>query len=294
VPESVKEHWDVLNNACTECHNYMDWAGEVAFDTMRPEGVPENAKIWEAAIRKIEGGLMPPPGNPRPDEETLDDFVTSLENYLDSAAESHGPRPGHVVLHRLNRKEYANAVQDLLGVEIDPAEYLPPDTSSDGFDNIANVLRVAPAFLDQYLAAARDISIRAVGDPDPTPGRAVYRAEPKDQSKHIDGMPLGTRGGIRVEHYFPADGEYEFNLSGLFKMRYVAGVYEQHTLILAIDGRKVFEAELGGEGDLKAIFHEQSIAAEQIRKRFQDIRSDVSSGVSAVPSLGCNRPAASG
>ena len=274
----VEKHWNVLNDYCVECHNFSDWAGEIAFDTMSPEGIPEDIDVWEEAIRRMRGGLMPPPGQPRPDEATLDALAGSLEGYLDTLAVTNEVEPGHVSLQRLNRKQYANAVRDLLGVEIDPAAHLPPDNSAGGFDNIANALKISPDFLDQYLAAARDVSIRAVGDPVPDPGRAVYMASGEDQASHIDGLPLGTRGGLVAEHDFPADGNYVFNIAGLLSPRYVYGVYDPHTLILTIDGRRVFEASLGGESDFQAVEQGQEAVANLIRDRFRNIEVPVTAG----------------
>ena len=277
-PASVKQEWGVLDKFCVKCHNFTDWAGKVAFDTMTPDQIPDNAEIFEAAIRKLHGGLMPPPGNPRPPEKTVNAFAGALANYLDETAAASGPQPGHVSLHRLNRKEYANAVRDLLDVKIEGAAYLPPDTESDGFDNIANVLKVSPTFIDQYLAAARDISIRAVGDSADKPTRALYVAPDEDQSLHIHGLPLGTRGGMQVTHYFPADGEYEFNISGLVGARYTYGVDSPQTLVLLIDDKKVFQNTLGGPADQKAVDQQQAAAVEKIRNRFKNIRVKVSAG----------------
>ncbi len=276
--ETVEKNWDVLNQYCIECHNFTDWAGEIAFDVMTPDGIADDAEIWEHAIRKIRGGLMPPPGEARPEAAVLTGLAQSLEDYLDAVAETSPPEPGHVSLQRLNRKEYANAVHDLLAIEIEPEIYLPPDNSAGGFDNIANVLKVSPTFLDQYLAAAREISIRAVGDPAPDAGRAIYIASGEDQTSHIDGLPLGTRGGLVAEHDFPADGNYVFNISGLLSARYVYGVYDAHTLILTVDGKRVFEAALGGDSDFRAVDQGQEAVANQVRERFRNIEVPVQAG----------------
>jgi hypothetical protein len=280
--KAVSANWDLLNQYCGDCHNSVDWAGEVAFDTMSAKDVPQHAEIWEEAIRKLRGGLMPPPGKPRPDQKELEGFAVSLENYLDKTAQSRPPQPGHVSLHRLNRKEYANSVRDLLGVDIDPAHYLPPDTASDGFDNIANVLKISPTFLDQYLAAARDISIRAVGDPHPDAARAVYTADGTNPYLHIDGLPLGTRGGLLVRHEFPADGDYVFNIEGVLGARYVYGVYHPHTIILTVDDKKVFETTVGGPEDFKEVDQQQEAAENRIKERFQNIKVHVPAGVHRI------------
>ena len=160
------QHWGMLDKFCVECHNYKDWKGQIAFDTMTPDGVPQDAKIWETAMQRLRGRLMPPPGKPHPDEATRESFIAWMESYLDEAAAAH-PDPGYVALHRLNRKEYANAIHDLLDLDIDAAALLPKDDISDGFDNVADVLQVTPSFIEQYISAARTVAVEAVGNPAP-------------------------------------------------------------------------------------------------------------------------------
>src|SRR3569833_421419 len=209
------QHWGMLKKYCSKCHKAEDWAGGVAFDTMTPEEISESAETWAHAVRKLRGRLMPPPGNPQPDNATVKGFVGLMENTLDAAAANH-PDPGRVALHRLNRKEYANAVWDLLHVTIDPNTVLPADDRSDGFDNVANVLQVSPSFLDQYLSAARAVAVAAVGEIPANPVGIQYVGKhPPTQAFHLDGLPLGTRGGMAVDHEFPAAGEYELNIGNL-------------------------------------------------------------------------------
>jgi hypothetical protein len=280
APAQGAVDWAFFEKYCTDCHNATDWAGGVAFDTLTPEGVPEDAKVWEAAVRKMRGRLMPPPNKPQPQQHDIDMLVSWLETRLDEAAAAH-PNPGSVVLHRLNRTEYARAVEDLLALKIDAAALLPRDTKADGFDNVANVLRVSPSFLDQYIVAAHEVSSQAVGNPKPGPSSVVYRAsQANNQTRHIDGLPLGTRGGMLVEHLFPADGEYTFTLnqSGGGGGGYIAGLDSRHKLIMTIDGEKVFDTELGGEEDLKSLDQLQAPAAKAIRDRFADIRVKVPAG----------------
>jgi hypothetical protein len=156
--------------------------------------------------------MMPPQGMPRPDEATLDAFATSLERSIDRVALTK-PNPGRSPLHRLNRSEYAAAVRDVLALDVDATALLPADDEANGFDNIADVLKVSPSLLEQYLTAARRISALAVGDPGTTPVGTVYRVPPdRAQEDHIEGLPLGTRGGILVRHNFPLDATYEFNV----------------------------------------------------------------------------------
>lgn len=227
---------------------------------------------------------MPPPGARRPDGERIDALVAALEARLDEAAAARGPMPGRVAMHRLNRTEYARAVEDLLGVKIDAGAMLPADVESEGFDNIAQALRVSPTHLDQYLAAARDISIMAVGDAEPEPARADYRSNLTNVTRRVEGLPLGTRGGMLIEHHFPADGDYVFNLNvssipGAELRAYPQGWLEyRHKVILTIDGEKVFEGELGGEEDLRAVDQRQIEAVGEIKDRFRNLRFPVRAG----------------
>jgi len=282
--EAVADHWEILDSYCTDCHNSAEYAGGLALDSAVPVEVAEDPETWEKVVRKLRGDLMPPPGVRRPEGERIDSFVASLEAYLDDAAAERGPHPGHVTVHRLNRTEYARAVEDLLGVKIDAGRMLPADATSEGFDNIANVLRVSPTHLDQYVAAARDISIMAVGNAAPAPVRSDYRTTTENQTVHLDDLPLGTRGGIAAEHVFPADGEYVFNLNvtaepGTELRAYPQGWLEfRHKVIMTIDGEKVFEAELGGEEDSRFVDQFQIEAVDAIRARFRDIRLPVNAG----------------
>ncbi|HXS29735.1 MAG TPA: DUF1587 domain-containing protein, partial [Steroidobacteraceae bacterium] len=209
-PAADAAHWALLESSCSGCHNSTDWAGSVAFDTMTPDQIPADAEVWEKAVRKLRGHLMPPPGEAQPDAASREAFITWMEGKLDAAAAAR-PDPGYVGLHRLNRTEYAREIDRLLHLQVEVQNLLPRDVSSDGFDNVAAALRTSPAFLDQYIAAARSIARQAIGNAAAKPSSREYRADPAaDQSKHVDGLPLGTRGGLLVEHYFPADGEYEF------------------------------------------------------------------------------------
>src|SRR3984885_9381240 len=180
-------HWTLLNNYCEKCHNATDWTGGVAFDTMQPSGIPEDAKIWEAAVSKLRGRMMPPPGEKQPDQAAIDSFVSWMENHLDAAAAAR-PDPGYLSLHRLNRTEYARAGKELLDLDVDPGALLPKDVKSDGFDNVSNVLKVSPTFLDQYISAARTVAAQAVGNPHAVKAIATYRAPQREQAFHIEGL----------------------------------------------------------------------------------------------------------
>lgn len=272
--------WEFFNKYCNECHNSTDWAGGLAFDVLSPDSLGQDAEVWEEAVRKLRGRLMPPPDKPQPSQEAVNQQVAWLESKLDAAAAEH-PNPGHVVLHRLNRTEYAREIEHLLGLKIDAAALLPRETKSEGFDNVASVLRVSPSFLDQYIVAAQEVSLKAVGDPNPGPASVVYRTPPgANQYAHVEGLPLGTRGGLLIEHLFPADGEYIFNInqSAGFGGGYVSGLDTRQRLIMTLDGEKVFEAEMGGEEDLKAVDQKQAPAANAIRARFQNVKLHVKAG----------------
>ena len=161
---SAEQHFKMLDQYCAKCHNATDWAGGVAFDTLTPDSIATEGKVWEETVRKMRGRLMPPPGEKQPPQHSMDQFVSWMEGRLDAQAQAKS-EPGLVGLHRINRTEYARVVQELLGLKVNPETLLPKDTKSEGFDNVANVLRVSPTFLDQYISAARTVSVLAVGDP---------------------------------------------------------------------------------------------------------------------------------
>jgi len=203
----------VLNEYCVKCHNPAGHAGGLSLQDFRIEQADAHAETAERMIRKLRAGLMPPAGIKRPDEATTKAVVASLESVVDRAAAAH-PFAGAPELHRLNRTEYRNSVRDLLGLDVDVASLLPPDETGRGFDNMADVLAVTPALVQGYVRAAGKISRAAIGDPHVTPAMAMYTV-PKivNQMRHVDGAPLGTRGGTSVVHDFPADGEYTFKVS---------------------------------------------------------------------------------
>jgi hypothetical protein len=281
---SPPPEWNLLEQRCAKCHNSTDWAGGVAFDTLSLDKLATDAETWEAAIRKLRGRLMPPPGEAQPDQKAIDAFVSWTEHELDQAAALR-PDPGYVGLHRLNRTEYGREINRLFGIAVDVKTLLPKDVSNEGFDNVAASLRVSPTYLDQYIAAARTISRQAVGRLSIAPSSREYRANPaSDQSQHIDGLPLGTRGGLQVAHYFPADGEYEFNIRNFFfhGAGYITKIDQPHRVIMTVDDVRVFEQEVGGAADLKAVDIQQSIAAEEMQTRFNHIRLKIKAGTHRV------------
>ena len=273
-------HWKLLHESCEKCHNATDWAGGIAFDTLTPDNIEADAEVWEKAVRKLRGRLMPPPGQPQPSGEAIDGFVQWMEGRLDDAA-AEQPSPGNVGVHRLNRTEYARSVNAMLGMDVDVQTLLPKDVSIDGFDNIAAVLRTSPAFLEQYIQAARVISRQAVGSASGKSSTHEYRVPTYvDQNSHVDGLPLGTRGGVSVDFYFPSDGEYKFNIRDFLWMGagYVTKVDSRHDVILTIDDERVFQASAGGPEDLKAVDQRQAAAADEMQARFNGIRVKVRAG----------------
>jgi hypothetical protein len=203
----------LLETYCQKCHNTTDWAGELALDSLDLDQVPADAKVWEKVVTKLRGRLMPPPTEKQPSQASIDQLVGFLEGRLDEHAAEH-PAPGFVSLHRLNRTEYERAVAELLHVQFDASTLLPREVRNEGFDNIANILKVSPSFLDQYLWAAREVSVLAVGDPKSARAGTTYRGGNEDARMYVPGMPLGTRGGVIAMHDFPVDGEYTFNIGG--------------------------------------------------------------------------------
>ena len=183
-------------------------------DTLDYAHLEKDAPTWEKVIRKIKTGMMPPSGARRPERPLLDAFANEVEKRLDSAA-ARSPNPGAPALHRLNRTEYANVIRDLLALDVDVTALLPPDDATDGFDNIADALGTSPALIQGYVSAAMKISRRAVGDRTLIPSQVTYNAPGGfSQDRHIEGLPLGTRGGMLIQHTFPTDAEYEFSIGG--------------------------------------------------------------------------------
>jgi hypothetical protein len=210
---SSQPQWSVVDRYCTGCHNETDVAGGLAFEDLDGTDVAANPANWEAVVRKLRTGLMPPKGEPRPERSVLDRMALELERELDAAA-ARTPNPGAKPLARLNRTEYANAVEDLLAFDARAiASTLPPDAAVGGFDNIAAALSVSPTLLEGYALAAMQIARRAVGDRTMGHGEVRYAAAGgAAQQRHIEGLPLGTRGGLAVEHTFPLDAEYELTV----------------------------------------------------------------------------------
>jgi hypothetical protein len=269
TPSQTVSQRELVNTYCVTCHSDRAKTGGLTLESLDPQNPAAHAETWERVVLKLRGGMMPPQGVPRPDAATLDAFVVSLERSLDRQA-LRQPNPGHKPVHRLNRTEYGNAIRDILDLEVDVAELLPPDDESNGFDNIAGALRVSPSLLEQYLAASRKISALAIGT-DKELLTTPYRVPPDDsQADHVDGLPLGTRGGLMFRHTFPQDATYQFNV---FLLRnivgYMTGLEFAHDLEISVDGERVFVAQVGGTEDNLASDTNMSETADKIDERLK-------------------------
>jgi len=210
---SNPEPRSLADQYCVTCHSDKLKAGNLSLEGLSLEGAASDAETWEKVVRKVRAGLMPPAGARRPNRVALDTFAGSIEHAIDQAAAAH-PNPGRTPLHRMNRVEYANAIRDLLALDVDPSTLLPADDSSRGFDNIADVLGVSPSLLERYVAAAAKISRLAVGEREASPMQVTYTVKGDlSQDQTLEGQPAGTRGGTIVRHTFPVDGEYSIRLS---------------------------------------------------------------------------------
>jgi hypothetical protein len=257
---------------------------------MSPTQIAQNAETWEAAIRKLRGGLMPPPGAKHPDMQTVTKLVSWLETEIDSSVVA--APPGHVSLRRLNRREYTNVIRDLLAIDIDAKKLLPLDDVKGHFDNNGAGLQVSPAFVDQYISAAREIAAEAVGNPEAPPVTTTYgkvenmvislspSVEPGTgkQQHRLDGMPFGTRGGMTVEHTFPVDGEYELTIGDMALAREVPRMEFENTVVALLDGKEFYRTNIGGEKDHKAIDQRLDAAVEEINGRLRKIRFKAPAG----------------
>jgi len=230
----------VVKQYCGRCHNPTAKRGNLSLSAFDVGTAPAQSEVAEKVIAKLRSGMMPPPGSARPAPDTIAALVQSLELQLDSAFAAN-PNPGHRTFQRLNRAEYRASVKQLLGLELDAGIYLPPDTKSDNFDNIADVQALSPTLLDGYLRAASDISWLAMGNPRASAASHTYTV-PKtaSQVEHVEGTPFGTRGGISVEHIFPADGEYRFTMNFFHETTgaFAGGLARGEKLEVSIDGER--------------------------------------------------------
>jgi len=234
------QHWQLFDEYCSDCHNLDDYAGGFALDLLTRDDVPQDAEAWEKVIRKLRSGMMPPPGQPRPARAEVLAATGNIEQVIDSHA-ALNPVAGAPLLHRMNRTEYANAIRDLLGFTVNPAELMPADDASAGFDNIAAALNVSSTLMQSWVTAAARISRLAIGDLTSSAGSVNFQPPSGvDQGVHIDGLPLGTRGGLVFEHVFPLDADYSFNIRRLGANNFnLPAVGLAEAIEIVIDGEQV-------------------------------------------------------
>ena len=259
-PEArLENQWAMVGDYCVDCHNDTDFTADLSFEGRTPDDIHADPGVWEKVVRKLRIGVMPPREQPQPEPEVRAAFLGSLIDSLDAAAAAE-PYAAPTKVHRMNRAEYANAIRDLLGVEADIAELLPSDGGDFGFDNIAEVLTTSPMLLERYLTVAIRVADYAVGNAEAAVSAATYKIPVEvTQDYHLEGLPLGTRGGLSVVHNFPADAEY------VFAGRLVRGVEEgyfgieghdvPHEFLVFLDGEIVYTNTVGGAED-----HERSVA----------------------------------
>src|SRR5581483_8930387 len=283
----------VLSRYCVPCHTSRSKTppAGLTLDTLDLARIPDAAETWEKVVLKLRAGTMPPPPARRPDAATYERVASWLEGELDRAAAAH-PDPGRPVLHRLNRTEYANAIRDVLHLDVDAAALLPPDDSAFGFDNVSDVLGVSPSLQERYLSAAKKVSARAVGDPRQPPGGDTFRIrQDLSQDQHLDGLPLGTIGGIRVEYFFPLDGEYTLQAK-LYRtnLNIVRGLQYPHQVEFSIDDRRVHLISIGGKEDLAALFEKPTDTGDAVDARLR-VRVPVTAGPHTVTVAFLQEPA---
>ena len=279
-------HRALVTTYCVTCHNARLKTGGLALDGLdlaSPAQISSSdAQIWEKALRKLRGHQMPPPGSPQPPQKDVDSFVAWMENGLDTRAKgpNAGSTAGYVPIQRLNRTEYAATVKALVGVDVNAKEVLPQDIQVEGFDNIATALSVSPAFLDQYVTAARHVAQLAIGSPNPRVTSVKYSIAANENPD--DPLPLGTRGGIKFKHNFPADGEYRITINNLAVGPYSNALENESTVVIMIDGRTVFRKPIGGLADLALADRTAGTGRAKIMERFSKIPVPVKAGVRDV------------
>jgi hypothetical protein len=283
----------LVNSFCVKCHNTTDWSGNVAMDSMDLNQPGDDPEIWEKAVNKLRGRLMPPAGQKQPDQASVDGALGYLQTSLDASAKDRGV--GHVPLQRLSRIEFAASVKGLLGVDVDPKQVLPTEIEVDGFSNIAGAMSVSPTFMEQYLSSARRVAQRAVGQPLPKMQSVFHggggggggQAGPGSPTQrfHRDGYPLGTRGGVSFTHDFPADGEYHFNFmdgDSIDAGLYPNGMETEATVVFLVDDKEVARRQIGGPDDLTAADRDGPKGRTTLITRLSNIPVQVAAGEHTV------------
>src|SRR4051812_5570849 len=271
-----------LSDHCITCHSDRLKTAGVSLESALTGSVAEHAETFEKVLQKLRSGAMPPAGRSRPSPSTVSALSSSLETALDAAELSH-PHPGAPLLHRLNRAEYANAIRDLLSLDVDTATLLPPDDATAGFDNVADVLGVSPALMERYLSAAGDISATAVGDPSILPSSRTYHVVPDtSQADHIEGLPLGPRGGLVARVTLPLSGEYLIKVKLLqTNLGSVRGLEYPQQVEVSVDGVRVHLVPMGGRTDFAILPENAEEIAEALDARLR-VRVPVAAGVHEI------------
>jgi Protein of unknown function (DUF1592)/Protein of unknown function (DUF1588)/Protein of unknown function (DUF1587)/Protein of unknown function (DUF1585)/Protein of unknown function (DUF1595)/Cytochrome C oxidase, cbb3-type, subunit III len=267
-PAQAVDHAAIISKYCVSCHNGRTKVGGLALDAMDYDNLPAGAAVWEKSVKKLRVGMMPPQGAPQPDTATRMELVTWLTTTLDRAAAAK-PNPGRPVLHRLNRAEYANAVHDLLALDVDPSTLLPPDDSAYGFDNVGDVLGMSPVLLERFMEAANKVGALAIGDPDiGTAGQTFHIRQDASQDTHVEGQPIGTVGGILAKITLPLDAEYQIAVK-MFRtnLGVMRGLEYEHEVEYTVDGAQVHTFRMGGEADFKANLVNMTKAGDAIDER---------------------------
>jgi hypothetical protein len=266
-PVSLADQRAFLGEYCADCHNSVDLAGDLDLGQHDPGDLAAARETWEKVVRKLRIGMMPPSDAVSPPPELRAAMLRSLERGLDNVPE--GPEPGPALIRRLNRAEYANAVRDLLDLEVDATTLLPPDDTAYGFDNNAEALVSSPLLIDQYLSAAGKIAALAVGDPEVGPSAQIFRFR-QDASQNVPapGMPVGTLGGGLVDVVLPLDGEYRLDVryfkSNLGAMK---GLELPVEVEIAVDGERIHSATIGGREDFEALMRNITEGADAVEAR---------------------------
>ena len=265
----------LMDQYCVRCHSERLKRGGLVLEGVDVSDVASHVDLLETVVRKLRGGVMPPPGSPRPDAATYGELIGDLEHALDTHAVT-APNPGRPAVHRLNRAEYTNAVRDLLALEIDGKALLPADNSGYGFDNVADVLTVSPGLLERYLLAGKKIARLALGDASIRPSTTSYDIPYMtlvQDFRMSEELPFGSRGGVAIDHYFPTDGEYEIKVrlqrNSLNIGNEIRGLEVQNEIDIRLDGARLELFEMGGRTYLRTSYTEtEDIEDERLRVRF--------------------------
>ena len=278
APPEAQRQLATMQQYCATCHSDRVKSGGVSFEGLTAESVGQHAEVFEKAVRKLRGRVMPPPGARQPDAAAVDSLVTWLESSLDRVDTTRAHVSDQLVLHRLNRKEYTNAVRDLLAIDFESRDVLPPDDLAEGFDNIATALQVSPSFIEQYVIAAYMVAVKAMGRPDARPSGWTFRAGSGAQLTHVPGLPLGTRGGILGNVDLPSDGEYVVDIADMATHIWGNGMEFENPLVVTLDNKVVYETVIGGEEDMKLYDQVQSGALDRVNARLKNIRFTATAG----------------